>query len=393
MVLLKNLVFAGPINNLGYGVFFVNLAENLIELCNKENIDIGIISNSKTIKVSDALERKLIDSRIFNFKCPTIFLYHLHGLHNMCGGYRVGFPIFELDEFSATEINSIKNTDELWVCSNWAKNIIKSKSPNKIVRVIPGGVDRTIFNEIDEFKNYKENNGITICSVGKLEKRKGHFNLIEALHMVDSDEAIRLIAKWNNPFIPDFNNHLVEKLRIHGYEYLCPVNGTYPDLSVLRFQSTRKANLLVDVILNDNVDSTIVRNIYMSSNFAVFPYFAEGWNLPLLEAMSCGIPCLATNYSAPTEYLNKTNHIPLTNLNKEIAFDGIFFGGNGGSWMSVDVNHIAEQVTYCINNLSNLKSVSEEGVKTAKEFSWKKSAEIMLEIIKNESPFKEAIQS
>ena len=364
-----------------------------MELCDRDNIDIGIISNSKSIKVSDRLEQKLADSRIFNYKCPTIFLYHLHGLHNMCGGYRVGFPIFELDAFSDVEINSINNSDEIWVCSNWAKDVIKRKSPNKIVRVIPGGVNRTIFNETDEFRNYEERNGITICSIGKLEKRKGHFNLLEALHIVNLDEAIRLIAKWNNPFISDFNNHLVDKLRIHGYEYLCPIKETYPDLSVLRFQSTRRANLVVDVILNDNVDSTIVRNIYMSSDFAVFPYFAEGWNLPLLEAMSCGIPCIATDYSAPTEYLNKTNHIPLTNLNKEIAFDGIFFGGKGGSWMSVDVNHIAEKIIYTINNLSDLKKVSNKGIETAKEFSWKRSAEIMLEIIKNESPFKEAIRS
>lgn len=387
---MKNLVFAGPINNLGYGVFFTNLAENLVELCDKEDVDIGIMSNSKSIRVSNRLEQRLLDSRIFNFKCPTIFLYHLHGLHNFCGGYRVGFPIFELDMFSEIEKNSISNTDELWVCSNWAKSIIKDVSPNKIVRVIPGGVDRTIFNEVDEFTSYKEDIGITICSIGKLEKRKGHFNLLEALHSVNSDEAIRLIAKWNNPFIPDFNNHLVEKLRIHGYEYLCTINETYPELSILRFQSTRKANLLVDIVLNSDVDSTIVRNIYMSSDFAVFPYFAEGWNLPLLEAMSCGIPCIATDYSAPTEYLTEINHIPLTNLNKEIAFDGIFFGGNSGSWMSVDVNHIAEKITYAINNLSDLKKISDEGVKTAKEFSWKRSAEIMLEIIKNESPFREA---
>ena len=39
----------------------------------------------------------------------------------------------------------------------------------------------------------------------------------------------------------------------------------------------------------------------------VFPARAEGWNLELLEMMSCNKPVIATNYSAHTEFCDDKN--------------------------------------------------------------------------------------
>jgi len=395
VVFLKNLVFSGPVNNLGYGIHFTNIAENLVKLFNDYSgvwgkIDLGIVPMNKTIGVSEALERKIAESVEFSYKCPTIFLYHLHGLHNMSGGYRVGYSVFELDDFSKAEMNGITNSDEIWVVSKWAREIVESKSPDKIVRVIPEGVNRQIFNEKDEYVSYRSNFDVNICNIGKFEKRKGHLMLLEALHGIESDASVRLLAKWNNHFIPNFPNYINEILTKHGYKYIENIEDLNGFVA-LRYESVRKDNVTVDIIVSDIQDHRFVRDLYRSSDFGVFPYFAEGWNLPLLEAISCGLPCIANNYSGPTEYLNKNNHITLKNTRKEIAFDGIFFKGNNGTWMSVDAMEIADKITYCINNMNNMGNIIASGIETADKFTWENAALAMMNVIQNESPFKESV--
>ena len=43
--------------------------------------------------------------------------------------------------------------------------------------------------------------------------------------------------------------------------------------------------------------------VYNSSDVYMAPIAGEGFNLPLLEAMSAGLPCLATDYSTSQELI------------------------------------------------------------------------------------------
>lgn len=43
----------------------------------------------------------------------------------------------------------------------------------------------------------------------------------------------------------------------------------------------------------------------------VIPSRGEGWGRPHVEAMSCGVPVIATNWSGPTAYLTEENGFPL----------------------------------------------------------------------------------
>ena len=61
----------------------------------------------------------------------------------------------------------------------------------------------------------------------------------------------------------------------------------------------------------------------------VFPAKAEGWNLDLLEMMSCGKSTIATNYSGHTEFCNKENCYLVDLPEMETAEDGKWFRGQG----------------------------------------------------------------
>jgi hypothetical protein len=155
------------------------------------------------------------------------------------------------------------------------------------------------------------------------------------------------------------------------------------------FKSLENPRLSLELVTTDHPKPQFLRNIYRSGDLGVYPYFAEGWNLPLIESMACGLPCIASFCTGPTEYLNKKNHISLTKFVKEIAYDGLFFNGKSGTWNAVTVKELVEKLNTNIKNISTLKSISKEAIKTAHEFSWEHSAMKMMEILKNEKPFNE----
>ena len=70
--------------------------------------------------------------------------------------------------------------------------------------------------------------------------------------------------------------------------------------------------------------------------------------------------------------------------NMETAFDGQFFNGQG-DWYSIEDKHIDQLAEY-MKNIHKLKQEgklgqNEEGIKTAKEFTWAKSAEKIVKVL------------
>ena len=54
-----------------------------------------------------------------------------------------------------------------------------------------------------------------------------------------------------------------------------------------------------------------LRDLYAQSDAFVLPTRGEGWGLPIAEAMSMGLPSIATNFSGPSAFLTAENAHPL----------------------------------------------------------------------------------
>jgi glycosyltransferase involved in cell wall biosynthesis len=96
--------------------------------------------------------------------------------------------------------------------------------------------------------------------------------------------------------------------------------------------------------------------------------------------MATGKHVIATGYSAHTEFCTKDNCsiIPITDT--EPAFDGKWFFGQG-NWAKIDES-VVQALQYHMENFieNDKRTINEEGVETAKHFSWQRTAS---EIIKN----------
>lgn len=349
-----------PINTLGYGVAGYNIAKNLIEQSKKtyppgltpEEIIIYPIGNPEMDLYAELESHDWRVSDVYN-SGDTLKIWHQHGLHESvaCGGIYTGFPIFELNCFTGTEKRSMRHCDRLFVCSEWAKNVVEDQLPGMPVSVIPLGVDREIFNE----HNNSHRPQTVFFNCGKWEIRKGHDILVGAFNRAfTAKDDVELWMMCDNPFIgEDGNTEWINRYKRSALG------------DKIRFIPRQKTH-------------QDVYNIIRQVDCGVFPARAEGWNLELLECLSCGKNVIATNYAGHSEFLNNKNSF-MVDVNRLIpAHDGIWFFSQG-EWAEPNFDQLVSNM----RKVHSLKQDGElginlEGIATAKQFSWANSARKIL---------------
>jgi glycosyltransferase involved in cell wall biosynthesis len=338
-----------PVNNLGYGVAGYNIVKNLF--LKDVRTTLYPIGNPEVVgnmqEVVSAINNQV--NHIPQFPCLKI--WHQNDLFSRVGnGKFIGFPIFELTEFDIKEKYSLKHCDEIVVCSKWAKEVILNNNigfNESNVHVAPLGVDREIFSEA----KYQTSRPTTIfLNCGKWEKRKGHDVLLECFNLAFEDnDNVELWMIPTNPFIGDLNN---------------------------QWENVYKSSKLGDKIrIIPRQESQIdIFRIMSQADCGVFPSRAEGWNLELLEMMSCGKNVITTKYSAHTEFCDDNNSRLIEIDNLETAVDGVFFHGKCGLWAEFSeqqkeqlINHM--RAIHAEKQQGSLK-LNEPGIETAKMFSW-----------------------
>ena len=349
------MLLEAPINKLGYGTAGYNIAKQLGKLLG-DNLTIFPIGPEEPDLYSELRQFDWVNKKeeiVWRDICLKI--WHQYDLHGMTGrGLRIGFPIFELDKFTKKEYISMRSCHNLFVCSKWAKNIVEDQIGTSDVKVVPLGVDRSIFNE----NNNVSRPATIFFNCGKWEVRKGHDILLQAfLNAFDSNDNVELWMMCENPFIgPDGNKQWMDY-----------------------YKNSKLANKIRFIPRQKSHGD--VYNIMRQVDVGVFPVRAEGWNLELLELLSCGKNIITTNYSGHTEFtnINNSNIIDIDEL--EPAKDGVWFHGQG-NWAKLG-NKQVDQLTSQMKNLHKLKQNGElklniAGVETAIQFSWENTAREIL---------------
>lgn len=114
------------------------------------------------------------------------------------------------------------------------------------------------------------------------------------------------------------------------------------------------------IILTDFVNDHDMAALHSGALCFAFPSLYEGFGLPVLEAMQCGVPVITSNVSS----------LP------EIA---------GGAALLVDPcdsNSLNQAILNIYNNSSLAKELSEKGINRARDFSWDKCVDKMIQVYK-----------
>ena len=115
-----------------------------------------------------------------------------------------------------------------------------------------------------------------------------------------------------------------------------------------------------EVIITGYVASEDLATIYNHAAIFLFPTLYEGFGLPILEAMASGVPVITSNQAPHTE-VGGDAAIYADALSPESLADGII--------KILDDNDLS-------------RSLKEKGLLRVREFSWRKTAEEILKIIK-----------
>lgn len=341
-----------PINQLGYGIAGFNIVANL------PNVSLWPIGQIQITNEDDAnvLRRCIKNAQMPDFNAPCVRIWHQNDMSQFVGrGSKIGFPFFELDEFTQIEKHHLNSLDKLFVSSAWAKSVAENQLNllSENIFVVPLGVNGKIFQP-----SLGSSESTIFFNCGKWEIRKGHDILIEAFNKAFTPkDNVELWMMCSNPFLNEMQSGEWAKLYQNS-----PLGSK---IKLIGRKNTQEE----------------VYSIMQQTDCGVFPARAEGWNLELLEMMACGKQVITTNYSAHTEFCNSDNSYLIDIEAKESAYDGIWFHGQVGKWATLGENQL-DQLVYHMKHVHKLKqdkllNLNRAGVETAHKFSWTNTAEMV----------------
>lgn len=348
-----------PINQLGYGVVGFNVLKAAVD--RGHTVSYFPIGNVSWDSDLNFVKKCIENSKTFDAEAPSIRIWHQHDLAMFPGGgERIGWPIFELNKFTDVERNHLESVDKLFVCSDWARNVLIENDIQTPAEVVPLGVDPKVFfvdEQARDNRAYWTRNKTVFVNVGKWEVRKGHVELLEAFNKAfKPEDQVELWMLNHNPFIGVENENW--KTRYIG--------------------SPMGQNIKLLPRVNSQAE---LRALFNTVDFGVFPAHAEGWNLEIIELMACGVPSIVTNYSGHTQFCNENNSFLVEPNGMTAAQDGKWFHGQG-EWCTYDIDALVEAMRAAHDAKQSGQSNKREAcLSTATDFTWDNSFGIIEEAL------------
>lgn len=254
----------------------------------------------------------------------------------------------------------VKNLDHAICYSEFGRSVLKEFMPFSAIDMIHLGVDLKTYRPLPDRdavkKKYKAKDTFVVGCIARNQIRKRHDKLIEgfALFARSHDDA-RLYLK-------------TEKTSDHGY--------IIPDL--LKYYGVASKTTVDEHRDHTGYSEEKVVELYNLFDVYVQAAGAEGFGFPLLEAMACGTPVIAPEYSAMTE-LVKDCGILLTPRYPRVV------DGASVEHVSVDAGELAANLEELYTDTKKREEMCKSGVERAKEFSWENFHARWLEVLQNVS--------
>ncbi len=283
---------------------------------------------------------------------PALVFWYPNVYDEVLGVYpkNTALFVFEYTKIPAHFLEQIDKLDTIYTPSDWGVNILRENGVTIDIKKFPGGVNpckfnilgRKVWNKTDKFK---------FLHVGKAENRKGTELLIRSfVETFHNNKNVELVLSIDNPHIRDFN----------------------ADTYVKRITDAK--NIKTIHFVKD------IKELYHSHHCAVFPTMAEAIGLPIVEAIACGIPTIATRNSGTSEYLDLVNCQKLTKLREVPVYDPVFFPKSGefGIWESPTQEELSEKMFYVYNNYSKvLETATNDSKILLEKYTWDKALDYL----------------
>ncbi len=360
----KEINLHAPINQLGFGIFSTIYYAALIDHGYKINWEpigtpddhvLELISNDYALDINEL--RKSLSSPL-NPNVPTLTIWHPMDLsRRKTGSMLIGLTHFETTLLQGEEIASMSGCDVVAVCSKWGQEVLRNHAIKAWKVVLPGVCAPLLLSDtsyspwIDRFEAYLKNDSSTIISsVGKWELRKDQEVLLKSMDSHPPNKPVSIIGCWYNSFTDGLNSP-IKTLSHMNYVYKATL-----ECDNIHIQHYAKGNVNCYLLPFLESQKDLMQLMKISDMF-ISTSRGEGWDQPLVEAMSLGPLCIATHNTAHAHYCNSNNSVPIS-TKSEIADDGIWFNRDKGFWFPAEEASVISSINtaYEIQNNPNLKS-------------------------------------
>lgn len=231
------------------------------------------------------------------------------------GRYKIGYTMLEVDGFPAEWIRQANHMDEIWVPSEFNRQGMLGGGVTRPVHVIPLGVD------VDAFHP----------GIRGVPNPAGEFVFLAAFEWGERKNPALLLRTFNATFSAN------EPVRL-----LCKINNVDPGVklrSEIQRLALRASGGRISYIFNTEFPHYQLATLYRSADCFVSASRGEGWDMPLMEAMACGLPAIATDWGAHREFVHPGIAYPLSirGIIPAVAKCPYYLGF---SWADPDPDHL-----------------------------------------------------
>jgi GT2 family glycosyltransferase len=266
------------------------------------------------------------------------------------GRRNVGFTMLEVDGFPRDWVRQANRLDEVWVPTEFNRQGFLRSGLKRPVHKIPLGVDPNYFHpRIQGHPN-----------------PMGEFVFLSNFEWGERKEPWLLLKTFNETFSAR------EPVRL-----VCKIFNQDGMLSVrdeIRRLRLRESGGKISYLFNREFPHYQLGSFYRSADCFVSTGRGEGWDMPLMEAMACGLSTIATDWGAHTEFAHEGICYPLR-IRRTIPAVAKCPYYEGFSWADPDPDHLRFLLRHVYENQEEARAKGAAAAReVAQKWTWDESA-------------------
>src|SRR3990167_2370944 len=364
----------------GYSTHLRNLTKAVKKINSETSVETQLPQDYQKLVENDE-EYELLSQQRYNEGWQVMITNPLFAQFKL-GEYNKGvlpFMIFEGDTAPKQWGIMAKNFKKVLVPSSHNKQALTNVGiPENHIALIPHGINPEEFNT----EPVKENNPFMVpnkCtfvwnkgwSKGKLDRSGFHYVLQAFLEEFRDEEPVRLLAHINPAYNnPEWNvEEEIKKLRI-------PKMMTPP-----------KPDKQLEInITSGMLPTKAVKMLYHSVQYFIGCTRADAFNIPVLEAMACGLPCIVSTFGGHLDYVHKNcwkvggtlEPAPISDLGELALYEQT-------RWLDISVPELRkalrESYELWKNNKDKYQELCKESAEASKNWTWENSAKKLVKVL------------
>jgi glycosyltransferase involved in cell wall biosynthesis len=232
--------------------------------------------------------------------------------------------------------------------STYVKEVLRNSGVRVPIEVVGVGVDETQFSgNVPPYK-IKTNKTFKFLYISSGFPRKGVDVLLKAyFEEFSAQDDCCLVVKT----VPNIHNIVTKQIRNQIKRY-----PTHPEV----------------IHIHEDIDQSEIAGLYKIGDCFVAPTRAEGFGLPIAEAMLNRIPVIATNYSGHKDFCTEENAIL---IGYRLKPSKSHLKVSNAVWAEPDIDELKQKMRYVYENTGSkqLLTMAEKAYSAIKEnYSWDK---------------------